>query len=157
MQRGVVIQALGVDFSTRSKELLRDIVVTAVARLVQCRPACEHRNTEQGRHPRGVTDREKNPPSTDRCWYTKGLVALVAKKLVLFAQFTLAQQEPAALPTPAAVTSTPCFLLAHQCTTNRSSAQPWEMERQNSAGEIKRIADAVWKAGLKSLPLPTSL
>lgn len=67
VQRGVVIQPLGVDFGARSEQLLCHIVVTPVARLVQCCPACKQRDTQN----MDITfveragDSEKAPPSTD--------------------------------------------------------------------------------------------
>lgn len=39
MQGGVVIQALGVHFRPRGQQLLGDVVVAAVTRLMQRRPA----------------------------------------------------------------------------------------------------------------------
>lgn len=54
VQGGVVVQPLGVDFGACSKQLLCNIVVTPVARLVQCCPACKQTQLQnQASHSRG--------------------------------------------------------------------------------------------------------
>lgn len=65
VQRGVIVQPLGVDFCTCSQQLLCHVVVSPVACLVQRRPACEQTDTERWASPswRG-SEREKQLPST---------------------------------------------------------------------------------------------
>lgn len=51
VQRGVIVQPLGVDFCACSQQLLCHVVVSPVACLVQRRPACKQTDTERWASP----------------------------------------------------------------------------------------------------------